>query len=317
MQRYVAHRLILAGVSLVGLTVMVFFFLRVVPGDAAVLVLGENTSASPEQVEALRRDLGLTKPLPVQYVDWVGDLAIGNLGSSLFTGRSVEYEVASRISATLELAVLSLVVALLLGVAVGTFSAIRQGRMSDQLARFASIMGLAIPSFWLGTMVLVFSARWFGWNPPVSHVEFWADPWGNIQQFLVPSLVLGLALAASLARMTRSAVLEVLREDYIRTAQAKGLTGRAVLVRHTLRTGLIPVITLFGVQIGAVIGGSVIIENVFSLPGLGRLMLDSVTRKDYPIVQGIVLLYGAFILIANLVIDILYGVLDPRVRYAS
>ncbi len=317
MQRYVARRLILASVSLVGLTILVFIFLRVVPGDAAVLVLGENTSASPEQVEALREELGLTRPLPVQYLDWVRGLVIGDLGSSLFTGRSVEYEVASRISATLELAVLSLVVALLAGVSVGTFSAIRQGRASDQIARFASILGLAIPSFWLGTMVLVFSARWFGWNPPVSHVELWSDPWGNVQQFVIPSLVLGLALAASLARMTRSTVLEVLREDYIRTAQAKGLSGRAVLLRHTLRTSLIPVVTLFGVQVGAVIGGSVIIENVFSLPGLGRLMLDSVTRKDYPIVQGIVLLYGTFILIANLVIDILYGVLDPRVRYAS
>lgn len=317
MQRYVVHRLLLASVSLVGLTILVFIFLRVVPGDAAVLVLGENTNASPEQVEALRKELGLTRPLPVQYLDWVRGLVIGDLGSSLFTGRSVQHEVGSRISATLELAVLSLLVALLAGVSVGTFSAIRQGRASDQIARFVSILGLAIPSFWLGTMVLVFSARWFGWNPPVSHVEFWSDPWGNVQQFFIPSLVLGLALAASLARMTRSTVLEVLREDYIRTAQAKGLSGRAVLLRHTLRTSLIPVVTLFGVQIGAVIGGSVIIENVFSLPGLGRLMLDSVTRKDYPIVQGIVLLYGTFILIANLVIDILYGVLDPRVRYAS
>ncbi len=317
MQRYVARRLILAGFSLFGLTVMVFIFLRIVPGDAAVLVLGDNTSASPEQVQALRHELGLTRPMPVQYVDWVGGLATGGLGNSLFTGRSVEYEVANRITTTFELAILSLAIALLVGLSVGTFSAVRQGRMSDQIARFVSIMGIAIPSFWLGTMVLVFSARWFSWNPPVSHVELWSDPWANAQQFFVPSLVLGAALAASLTRMTRSTVLEVLREDYIRTAQAKGLSGRAVLLRHTLRTSLIPVVTLFGVQVGAVIGGSVIIENVFSLPGLGRLMLDSVTRKDYPIVQGIVLLYGAFILLANLATDILYGVLDPRVRYES
>lgn len=316
MQRYILRRLMLAGFSLFGLTVLVFIFLRVVPGDAAVLVLGDSTSASPEQVDALREELGLTRPLPVQYIDWLGGIVTGDLGRSLFTGRSVVYEVQSRISATVELALLSLSVALVMGVTAGTYSAVRQGTAGDQVARFASIVGLAVPSFWLGTMLLALSARWFGWNPPVGQVDIWSDPWTNLQQFFLPSLVLGLALASSLSRMTRSAVLEVLREDYIRTARAKGLSGLSVLWHHTLRTALIPVITLFGVQVGAVIGGSVIIENIFSIPGLGRLMLDSVSRKDYPTVQGIVLLYGTFILLTNLTVDIMYGILDPRVRYS-
>ena len=315
MQHYIARRVVISSVSLVGLTMLVFFFLRVVPGDAAVLVLGDSTSASPEQVRAVRHELGLDDPMPVQYLRWIGGVARGDLGGSLFTGRSVGNEIGNRISTTLELAAIALALALITGVSVGTFSAVRQERMSDQVARFVSILGLAVPNFWLGTMVIVFGASWFGWIPPVRHVELWEDPSTNLQQFVVPALVVGLALAASLSRMTRSAVLEVLREDYIRTARAKGLSPRVVLLRHTLRTSLIPVVTLFGVQVGAVVAGSVVIENVFTLPGMGRLLLDSISRKDYPIVQGIVLLYGVFILVANFGIDILYGVLDPRIRH--
>lgn len=316
MQHYIMRRLLTSGVSLLGLTMLVFFFLRAVPGDAAVLVLGSDASASPEQVAAVRHELGLDDPMPVQYLRWVGDIVRGDLGGSLFTGRSVTFEIRNRITTTLELALLALAFSFVAGVSMGTFSAVRQGRASDQGARFLAILGLAVPSFWLGTMVIVFGARWFGWAPPVRHEEIWTDPWTNLQQFFIPALVVGLALAASLSRITRSAVLEVMHEDFIRTAQAKGLAPRTVLLRHTLRTSLIPVITLFGVQVGAVVAGSVVVENVFTLPGMGRLMLDSVGRKDYPIVQGIVLLYGAFIIVANLGTDIMYGLLDPRIRFA-
>lgn len=314
MSTYVARRLLLSAISLFGLTMLVFVFLRAVPGDTAVLVLGADAASSPEQVAEVRHRLHLDDPLPVQYGRWLGGVARGDLGASLFTHRPVWHEIGDRVSTTLELSVLALACSLVAGVTAGTVAAVRQGRSGDQAVRFLSILGLAVPNFWLGTMVIVFGARWFGWIPPVQYVELWRNPAQNLQMFVVPALVVGLALAASLSRMTRSAVLEVAREDYVRTAWAKGLSGRAVLLRHTLRTAMIPILTLFSVQVGAVVAGTVVIENVFNLPGLGRLILDSISRKDFPLVQGIVLLYGAFIVVANLVTDLLYGVVDPRIR---
>jgi peptide/nickel transport system permease protein len=314
MQRYVAQRLGIAIITLLGLSMIVFFFLRALPGDAAILVLGADAAASPEQVKALRVQMGLEDPLPVQYVRWIGGVVRGDLGASLFTGRKVTAEIGNRISTSLELALLALVLGAAVGIPVGTLAAVQHGRWGDQAVRSLAILGLAVPNFWLGTMVVVFGARWFGWIPPVAHTEFWRDPSANLQQFVIPALVVGTGLAASLSRMTRSAVLEVLREDYIRTARAKGLAGRVVLLRHTLRSSLIPIITLFGIQVGVVIAGTVVVENVFNLPGLGRLILDSISRKDYPLVQGIILLYGGFITSVNLVVDLTYGLVDPRIR---
>lgn len=316
MQRYVAQRLLLGLISLAGLSLLVFTFLRIIPGDTAVLVLGPDAASSPEQVDELRAQLGLDDPLPVQYVRWVGDLLRGDLGHSLFTGRPVSHEVGNRLSTTVELAVMALAISLIAGVSAGTASAVWDGRARDQLIRVISILGLSMPNFWLGTMVIVYSAKWFGWIPPVQHINFWEDPSRNLQQFVVPGLVVGLGLAASLSRLTRSAVLEVMRDDYVRTATAKGLTARAVLFRHTLRNSLIPIVTLFGVQVGGVVAGTVVVENVFNLPGLGRLILDSIARKDYPLVQGIVLLYGTLIVLVNVVTDIVYGLVDPRIRVA-
>lgn len=316
MQRYVAQRLLLGLISLAGLSLLVFTFLRIIPGDTAVLVLGPDAASSPEQVDELRAQLGLDDPLPVQYVRWVGDLLRGDLGHSLFTGRPVSDEVGNRLSTTVELAVMALAISLIAGVSAGTASAVWDGRARDQLIRVISILGLSMPNFWLGTMVIVYSAKWFGWIPPVQHINFWEDPSRNLQQFVVPGLVVGLGLAASLSRLTRSAVLEVMRDDYVRTATAKGLTARTVLFRHTLRNSLIPIVTLFGVQVGGVVAGTVVVENVFNLPGLGRLILDSIARKDYPLVQGIVLLYGTLIVLVNVVTDIVYGLVDPRIRVA-
>lgn len=317
MSTYIARRLMLSLISLFGLTMLVFVFLRAIPGDTAVLILGPDAAASPEQVAEVRRRLHLDDALPVQYGHWLGDLARGDLGSSLFTHRPVWHEIRDRIGTTFELALLALTCSLIVGVSAGTIAAVRQGRSGDQVVRFIAILGLAVPNFWLGTMVIVFGARWLGWIPPVQYVELWRDPWRNLQMFVVPALVVGLSLAASLSRMTRSAVLEVSREDYVRTARAKGLTGRMVLMRHTLRTAMIPILTLFSVQVGGVIAGTVVIENVFNLPGLGRLILDSISRKDFPLVQGIVLLYGTFVVLANLTTDLLYGVVDPRIRVAG
>ncbi len=314
MQRYITQRLMIALVTLLGLTLIVFTFLRAIPGDAAILVLGADASSSPEQVKALRREMGLEDPLPVQYARWLGGVVRGDLEKSLFTGHAVTTEIRGRISTTGELALLALLLGATIGIPVGTLAAVQRGRWADGAVRAISILGLAVPNFWLGTMVVVFGARWFGWIPPVAHVDFWRDPVANVQQFAVPALVVGAGLAASLSRMTRSAVLEVLREDYVRTAHAKGLAGRTVLLRHTLRTSLIPIITLFGIQVGVVIAGTVVVENVFNLPGLGRLILDSISRKDFPLVQGIILLYGTLVVLINLLVDLTYGLVDPRIR---
>lgn len=316
MQRYVAQRVFLGVVSILGLTIVVFVFLRAIPGDTAVLILGPDSAASEEDVRLLREELGLDDPLPVQYLRWLGDIVQADLGKSLFTGRTVTDEVSNRVETTLELAALALLISFVVGVTTGTASALWRGTIQEQFIRFFSLMGLAIPNFWLGTMVVVYSAKWFGWIPPVQHTSIFSDPSRNLQQFMIPAAVVGLSLAASLARLSRSAVLEVLREDYIRTARAKGLHSRAVLFRHTLRGSLIPIISLFAVQVGAVVAGTVVIENVFNLPGMGRLLLDSIGRKDYPVVQGIVLLYGTFIVLVNIITDIAYGFIDPRIRLA-
>lgn len=316
MQRYIAQRILLGAISILGLTIVVFVFLRAIPGDTAVLILGPDSAASEEDVRRLREELGLDDPLPVQYLRWLGNIVQADLGKSLFTGRSVTDEVSNRVETTLELAALALIVSLVVGVTTGTASALWRGTIQEQFIRFFSLMGLAIPNFWLGTMVVVYSAKWFGWIPPVQHTSIFSDPSRNLQQFMIPAAVVGLSLAASLARLSRSAVLEVLREDYIRTARAKGLHSRAVLFRHTLRGSLIPIISLFAIQVGAVVAGTVVIENVFNLPGMGRLLLDSIGRKDYPVVQGIVLLYGTFIVLVNIITDIAYGFLDPRIRLA-
>lgn len=313
-QRYILQRLLLGLVSLWGLTILVFVFLRAIPGDTAVLILGPDSAASEADVQALREDLGLDDPLPVQYLRWVGDLLTGDFGESLFTGRSVGEEVSSRVETTLELAVLALIISIVVGVSSGTAAAVWRGKGREQVIRSASLLGLAIPNFWLGTMVVVYFAKWFGWIPPISHTSVFSDPVTNLQQFFIPATVVGLGLAASLSRLSRSAVLEVLREDYVRTARAKGLAARVVLLRHTLRGSLVPIISLIAIQLGAVIAGTVVIENVFNLPGMGRLLLDSISRKDYPMVQGIILLYGIFIVGVNIATDVAYGLIDPRIR---
>lgn len=314
MQRYIVQRLLVTGLTLLGLSLVVFVFLQAVPGDTTKILVGTNAALSPQQIVEMRHRLQLDTPLPEQYLRWLGNALKGNSGNSLYTGRPVLVEIRDRLGTSIELATLALCVSLALGVASGTFSALRQGRWSDQGIRFLTVLGLAVPNFWLGTMVLVFGARWFGWVPPVQYVEFWHDPLRNLEEFVVPGLVLGVALAASLSRMARSSMLEVMREDFVRTARAKGLPFAKVVLRHAMRPSLIPTLTFFGVQAGHAVAGSVIIENVFSLPGLGRLTLDSITRKDFPTAQAILFYYGAFIVFVNFAIDLLYGALDPRIR---
>lgn len=314
MQRYLLGRLASSALSLLGLSLIIFVLMRVVPGDAAAVALGPDAASSPQQLREYRHRVGLDRPLPVQYLTWLSDLGQGRLGKSVVTGRSVASELRGRISTTGELAIFALVFSMVAGVLTGTLAAVKRGGIIDQLVRVVTVLGLAVPSFWLGTLVIVYGAILFHWFPPIGQVDLWKDPGKNLQQMLIPSIIVGAALAASLSRLSRSSVLEAIREDYVRTASAKGLSQRIVLIRHTLRPSLVPIITLFGLQVGAVIGGSVIIENVFNLPGIGRLLVDSINRKDYQVVQTLVFGLGMLIVAINLLTDLLYVAIDPRVR---
>lgn len=316
MSQYIIGRLGLLTVSLFGLSILVFVLLRAVPGDAALFIAGADVSDNT-RVEEIRSELGLNDPMVVQYVRWLGDVLRGDMGRSLFTQETVTHALRIRMPVSFELGLLALGLAVLLAAPVGIFSAIKQDRWEDQSLRLLSIIGLAIPNFWLGTMAIVFGARWFDWIPPVGYSSFLEDPWRNVQQFAIPAVILGTALAASLTRLLRSSMLEVLREDYVRTARAKGLSDFVVIRRHMLKNALIPVVTLFGIQVGTIIGGTVIIENIFNLPGMGRLVIDAINRRDYPVVQGVVLAFGAFILLVNLITDLSYVWLDPRISFRS
>ena len=314
MYRYILSRLGLLAVSLIGLSMLVFVLLRVVPGDAAVFLAGADNS-NIAHVEEIRKSLGLGDPIPVQYLRWVGGTLKGDMGQSLFTRETVGHALSVRLPVSVELGLLSLTLAVIIALPVGIISALKQDTWTDQTLRLASIVGLAVPNFWLGTMAIVFGSKYLNWIPPVGYESFFASPSQNLQQFMIPAVILGMGLSASLVRMLRSSMLEVLREDYIRTARAKGLDTMAVVRRHMLKNALIPVVTLFGIQAGTIVGGTVIIESIFNLPGMGRLVIDAISRRDYPLVQGVVMAFGTFILMVNLVTDLVYVWLDPRISY--
>ena len=260
--------------------------------------------------------LGLDQPVYVQYGRWMGGILLrGTLGNSLLGDWSVEGAIMDRLPVTIELGVLSVVIGLLIAVPVGIYSAIRRNTATDYVGRSIAIIGLATPNFWLGIMVMIFPAIWWGWSPPMELIPFTKDPLGNLGVFLIPSLILGTALSAATMRMTRTMMLEVLRQDYIRTAWSKGLKERVVVMRHAFKNALIPVVSLVGLQLPIIVGGAVIMENIFNLPGLGRLMLIALTDRDYPVVSGINLFFGTAVLVLNLVVDLLYAYLDPRIRY--
>ena len=265
---------------------------------------------------ALERRLGLDVPVYVQYGRWVGGIFLrGTLGDSLLGGFTIEEKIFARFPVTVELGVLALVIGFVIALPVGIYSAIRQHTAADYVGRSFAIIGLATPNFWLGLMVVIFPAIWWAWSPPMQLIPFREDPLGNLRMFLIPSAILGTALSAATMRMTRTMMLEVLRQDYIRTAWSKGLRERVVVVRHATRNALIPVVSLIGLQLPILVGGSVIMENIFNLPGLGRLMLDALEIRDYPLVSGINLLFATGVVLINLVIDLLYAYLDPRVRH--
>ena len=300
------------------LSILVFLSVRFIPGDVVDVMIGrmEYQTAGLLDREAVERLLGLDMPVHVQYGRWIGGIFLrGSLGESLMGRGAVEQRIVDRLPVTIELGLMAIAIGLVIALPVGIYSAIRQDTAADYLGRSVAIIGLATPNFWLGIMVMIYPVIWWGWAPPLELVSFTEDPLGNLAVFLVPSLILGTAASAATMRMTRTMMLEVLRQDYIRTAWSKGLKERAVVIRHAVKNALIPVVTLIGLQLPILIGGSVIMENIFNLPGIGRLLLSALNERDYPMVSGINLFFATGVVGINLLIDLVYAFLDPRVRY--
>ncbi len=312
MTEYILRRILLMIPVLLGVSFILFALVRVLPGDIAVARLG--TEASPELVRQLRAELRLNRPLHEQYLEWLWGALRLDFGRSLWNHRSVRDNMVAALPVTLELAALALVIEVAIAIPFGILSAAMQDRWPDYLLRLFSTLGLAVPNFWLATLVITFPAIWWNWAPPPGVPGILDQP-ANLIKYLIPAACVALSTSAIVVRLMRSMMLEVLRQDYIRTAYAKGLTGRAVLVRHALKNGLIPVVTIIGNQMGFLLGGLVIIEQVFALPGLGRLALDAITQRDYPQLEANVLLLAVSFLVINLVVDVMYAYLDPRVRY--
>lgn len=313
MRLYVSKRLLVAIPSLLIATFIVFALPRLLPGDVVVLMLEEKAYA--QDLEELRAKLGLDKPLPVQYVQWLGNVARGDLGESLWTRRPVVQELGRRLPVSLTLGLMATAVALLIALPVGILSATRQDTLADYAARTAAILGLSVPGFWLATLVIVLPAVWIGWSPATQFTAFAESPWRYLAQLVIPAVILGIASAAGIMRLTRGMLLEVLRQDYVRTAWAKGLAERGVVLKHALRNAILPVVTILGIQLAQIVGGTVIIETIFGLPGMGRFLVDAIVQRDYPVVQGVNLLVATLIVLVNLAVDCFYAVLDPRIRY--
>lgn len=317
MGAYLARRLLAMVPTMVLASLIVFITIRLIPGDVIDLMLSQNDiGANSKSREQLIAALGLDQPVAAQYLRWVGAIVLhGDLGASLWQNQPVTQLLLERLPVTLELAAFALLVGLTIALPIGIYSALRQDTAGDYVGRSFSILLLAVPSFWLATMVMVFPSIWWGWSPEVNYVRFTDDPGQNVKQMALPAIVLGASLSAITMRMTRTMMLEVLRQDYIRTAWAKGLPERLVVVRHALRNALVPVVTLVGLQAPLLLGGSVIIEQIFVIPGMGLLLLDAVNQRDYPIITGVFLVVGVAVMVVNLLVDLSYGALDPKVRY--
>jgi peptide/nickel transport system permease protein len=313
LRKYALKRLVVAIPSLVIASVIVFSLSRLIPGDVVTLMMEENQYA--QDLEEMRAKLGLDRPIHVQYLEWVGRALTGDLGDSLYSSRPITTELAYRLPVSLELGAVALVFAVLLGVPIGVVSAVRQDTVRDYVARSTAILGLSVPGFWLGTLVVVLPAIYLGWSPSIQYTAFGVDPWGHLAQFLIPGFLLGVASAASVMRLTRTQLLEVLRQDYVRTAWAKGLREGRVVLKHSLKNALIPVVTILGIQVAQILSGTVIFESIFGLPGMGRYLFDSITERDYPAIQGINLVVVTTVVTVNLLVDLVYAWLDPRIRY--
>ena len=317
MTTYVIRRLLLAIPTLFILTVLVFMLVRFLPGNIIDMMESDLEALDWElDREGFLRLMGLDVPFYVQYARWIGGMFLhGTLGDSLFAGHTVEEKILAALPVTVQLGAMSFVFAQLIALPVGIYSAIRQDTPADYVARTIAIIGMATPNFWLALMVMIYPTIWWGWAPPIEYIPFTEDPLGSIGMLIIPSVIVGTAMSAGTMRLTRTMMLEVLRQDYVRTARSKGLKERVVIYRHSVKNALIPIVTVVGGQIPILVGGSVIIENIFVLPGLGRLFVDALAQRDYPMVSGINLFFGTVILLNNLFIDLLYPFVDPRVRY--
>jgi peptide/nickel transport system permease protein len=316
-KKYLLRRLIFGLSTLVGVSVIIFVVMRVLPGDPLVAMFGLEGFAklAPDDRAKIMQDLGLSDPLPIQYVRWMGDIATGSLGKSFFRGDKVSELILHRGPLSAEIGILSVVISWLVGLPVGILSAVRPNKLPDNLARSISVLFLAVPGFWLGMLIVLATLFWFGYKAPLVVVHLWQDPWANLQLVVGPAIVLGLGQGAYIARMSRSCLLEVVLEDYVRTARAKGLREGFVVMRHALPNALLPVVTLSGILMGFVLGGSVAVEQAFGVPGLGRALVTAVIERDIIVVQNLVLLYATIFVFINVAVDLSYAWLDPRIRY--
>jgi peptide/nickel transport system permease protein len=292
---------------------------RFIPGNIVDLIIAQSSQGNVNVAadrQLVMHAFGLDVPVYVQYVRWVGNIVLhGSLGTSLWDNTNIASDILASLPVTMELGIMAILVGIMISIPIGVYSALRQDTIPDYILRSIAIVLISIPAFWIGTMIMIYPAIWWGWSPPMQLIPFTKDPLGNLGQFILPAAVLGAGLTGSSMRMTRTMVLEVLRQDYIRTAWAKGLSERGIVIRHVLRNALIPVVTIIGMQLPMIIGGSVIIEDIFSLPGVGRLMIEALSQRNYPMVSGINLILATFVIIINLVVDLTYGFLDPRIHY--
>lgn len=315
MARYIFNRILLAIPTLFGMSVLIFLLVRLIPGDVVSAMMGgQGTNVDPEELHRLRVSLGLTNPLPVQYWDFISNLVTGHLGTSMVTGVPVSHVLAGAIPITFEIAILATLIAVLVGIPMGILSATHPNGFLDFVARVGGLVGLSLPNFWFATLALLFLSTMFGWNPNVIWIPLWSNPLGNLSQVALPALSVSFYMMATLSRMTRSSLLDVLGQDYVRTAIAKGATTSYAVVRHALRNSLIPILTVAGFQLGNLLGGTTVIEIVFGLPGIGFTMINAIHDRDYPLIQDTAMLLTALFVFLNLAVDVMYSVIDPRIR---
>jgi len=313
--QYLLRRAFIAVLTVFGCSFIVFAAVRFLPGDTVDVLLQSGGYADVESRDQLAKALGIDRPLLIQFGSWIGDLALGDFGSSLVTKRPIGKDLGDALPVTLELGLLSVTIATVIGVPVGVLSAVKQNSILDYITRSGSVLFLSVPGFLIGTLIIVFGSKWFGWAPPLKYHTFTDDPVANLQQMWLPAVLLGLSSSAGLMRFTRTAVLENIRQDYVRTARSKGLRERVTITRHVVRNAMLPVLTVIGIYLAYIVGGSIIFEQMFQLPGMGRFFFNSVAKRDYPSIQAIAMVYALFVVLANLVTDIMYSVFDPRIRY--
>ena len=318
MQQYIARRIVLGMFTAALVTLLIFALLRIAPGDVAMMIATQddpNAAITDAELDEIREQLGLNSPLPTQYVTWIRDIVTLDWGVSLYHGEAIWDTFKQKIPVTLELAIISVALSTVLGIPTGIIMALKQDTWIDYSLRIFSLAGLSIPNFWIATMLLVGGMYILNWNPPLQYESFLDGPMANMSQFIWPSIIVGYSSMATKARMMRSTMLEVLRQDYIRTAHAKGLTYYSVVTRHALKNALLPVVTIVGLSVAGILGGSVIIERIFNLPGMGNMLVEAMNNRDYPVVQVLVLIFAMWIVLINLLVDLSYGWLDPRVRF--